>query len=123
MPPSRRPRSAGPRWHDAASELAAQHAAIDLPLEQARIELAQTRAARDRADRDHRAAEKAAAELGPRLGTIRTLSEGAVEDVRRQTAQLAATAQRLNRALALPGLAAAASAEPLHGVVSPGAAG
>ena len=66
-------------WHDAASELAAQHAAIDLPLERARIELAQTRAARDRADRDHRAAEKAAAELGPRLGTIRTLSEGAVE--------------------------------------------
>ncbi len=106
-------------WHDAASELAAQHAAIDLPLERARIELAQTRAARDRADRDHRAAEKAAAELGPRLGTIRTLSEGAVEDVRRQTAQLAATAQQLNRALALPGLAAAASAEPLYGVVSP----
>jgi hypothetical protein len=106
-------------WHAAASELAAQHAAVDLPLERARVELAQTKAARDRADREHRAAEKAAAELGPRLGTARTLSEGAVEEVREQTARLVAAAQRFNRGLALPGLAAAAGAEPLSGVVSP----
>ena len=106
-------------WHAAASELAAQHAAIDLPLEQARAELAQTKAARERAERDHRAAERAAAELGPRLGTARTLSAGAAEDVRQQTARLVATAQRLNRGLALPGLAAAASVEPLAGVAHP----
>lgn len=106
-------------WHAAASELAAQHAAVDLPLERARVELAQTKAARDRADREHRAAEKAAAELGPRLGTARTLSEGAVENVREQTARLVAAAQRFNGGLALPGLAAAAGAGPLSRVVYP----
>src|SRR5439155_17481051 len=34
-------------WHAAASELAAQHAAVDLSLEQARAELAQTQTARE----------------------------------------------------------------------------
>jgi hypothetical protein len=104
-------------WHTAASELAAQHAAVDLPLEQAKAELAQTKAARDRADRDHRAAEKAAAELGPRLGTAQTLSERAAEDVRQQTAQMVAAVHRFNWGIALPGLAAAATADALPGIV------
>lgn len=106
-------------WHDAASELAAQHAAIDLPLEQARAELAQTQTARKTTERDLRAAQEAAAVLGQRLGEARSDRNQAEHDVREQTARLVAAAQRLNRGLALPGLAAAASAEPLSGVVHP----
>ena len=104
-------------WHEAASELAAQHAAVDLPLEQARAELAKTKAARERADRDHRAAGKAAAGLGPRLGQARALSAQAVDDVRDQTAQLAAAGLRFNWCIALPGLAAAATDGALPGIV------
>jgi uncharacterized protein (TIGR02680 family) len=106
-------------WHAAASELAAQHGAIDLPLEQARAELAQTKAARARADRDHRAAYKVATELGPRLGDARRLSLDAVEAVRHQTVQMVAAAHRFNRYIAFPGLAAAATADALSGIVHP----
>jgi len=106
-------------WHAAASELAAQHAAIDLPLEQARAELAQTRAARETTERDLRVAQDAAAMLGQRLGKAESDRDQAERDVREQTDRLVAAAQRLNRGLALPGLAAAASAEPLSGVVFP----
>ena len=107
------------QWHAAASELAAQHEAVDLPLEQAKAELAQTKAARERADRDQRAAYKAATELGPRLGDARRLSLDAAEDVHRQTAQMAAAGHRLTRCIALPGLAAAATAGALAGIVHP----
>jgi uncharacterized protein (TIGR02680 family) len=107
-------------WHSAASELAAQHNAIDMPLEQARAELAQTEAAHERAGRDHQLAEKAALVLGPRLGDARRLSLNATEDVHRQTAQMAAAGHRFNRCLTLPGLAAAATAGTLSGIVHPG---
>jgi uncharacterized protein (TIGR02680 family) len=106
-------------WHQAASELAAQHAAIDLPLEQARAELAQTQAARTNTESDLRAARQSVAALGPRLGKAEADHEQAERDVREHAARLAADAQRLNRGLALPGLATAASAEPLSGVVRP----
>jgi len=106
-------------WHAAASELAAQHTAIDLPLERARAELAQTKAARERAYGDLRAAENAAATLGPRLGKAQSDRDRADQDVRRQTAQMVAAAQRLNRGLLLPGLAAAATSGALSGIVHP----
>jgi uncharacterized protein (TIGR02680 family) len=99
------------QWHATASELAAQHEAIDLPLEQARAELTQTKAAREHAYRDQQAAYKAATELGPRLGDARRLSLDAVENVRHQITGMAAAAQRFNWCLARPGLAAAATAE------------
>ena len=106
-------------WHAAASELAAQHEAVDLPLERAKAELARTRAAHDQADRECRAAEKAAAGLGPHLGTARTLSETAAEDVRHQTTQMVAAAHRYSRCVALPGLAAAATSDELTPIVHP----
>jgi uncharacterized protein (TIGR02680 family) len=111
------------QWHTAASELAAQHAAVDLPLEQAKAELARTKAAREQAERDHRAADKAATELGPRLGDARRLSLDATEDVGRQTSHLVDAARRYNRCLALPGLAAAATAGELAAIVHPEQAG
>jgi uncharacterized protein (TIGR02680 family) len=98
------------QWHATASELAAQHEAIGLPLERARAELAQTKAARQRADRDQQAAFKSATELGPRLGDARRLSLDAAENVRHQTTGMAAAAQRFNWCMARPGLAAAATA-------------
>jgi hypothetical protein len=107
------------QWHTAASELAAQHEAVDLPLEQAKTELAQTRAARARAETEHRAAEKAASGLGEKIGTAKTRSENAAEDVHRQTALMAAAGHRFSRCIALPGLAAAATAEALAGIVRP----
>jgi DNA repair exonuclease SbcCD ATPase subunit len=107
-------------WHAAASELAAQHDAIDLPLEQARAELAQTKAARARAETDRRKADKAANELGPRLGDARRLSLTATETVSQQTAEMVAAAHRFNRGLALPGLPAAATPDALAGIVHPG---
>ncbi len=106
-------------WHAAASELAAQHAAIDLPLEQARDELARTQAARTRTESDQRQAQEAAAASRQRLGEATSDHEQAERRAGEQTSQLAVAAQRLNRGLALPGLSAAASAEPLSGVVRP----
>jgi uncharacterized protein (TIGR02680 family) len=106
-------------WHAAASELAAQHAAVDLPLEQARAELTQTQAAKKSTERDLYTAQQAAAGMGERLGKAASDHEQAERDVREQTTRLVAAAQRLNQGLALPGLAAAASAEPLSGVVYP----
>jgi len=110
-------------WHAAASELAAQHEAVDLSLEQARAELAQTRSARDRADREWRAADKAASGLGEKIGTARTRSENAVEDVRQKTAQMVAAAHRFTQCITLPGLAAAATAAELTRIVHPGQVG
>jgi uncharacterized protein (TIGR02680 family) len=98
------------QWHATASELAAQHEAIDLPLEQAKAELTQTKAARQHAYGDQQAAYKAATELGPRLGDARRLSLDAVENVRDRMTGMAAAAQRFNWCLAGPGLAAAATA-------------
>ena len=106
-------------WHAAASELAAQHAAVDLSLEQARAELAETQAARETTERDLHVAQKAEAALGPRLGKAEADRDQAERDAAEQTARLVAAAQRLNRGLARHGLAAAASAEPLSGVVYP----
>jgi len=106
-------------WHAAASELAAQHAAVDLSLEQARAELAQTQTARETTERDLQAAQRAEAALGPRLGKAEADRDQAERDAGEQTARLVAAAQRLNWGLVLPGLAAAASAEPLSGVVYP----
>ncbi len=106
-------------WHAAASELAAQHAAVDLSLEQARAELAETQAAKDTTERDLQAAQKAEAALGLRLGKAEADRDQAERDAGEQNARLAAATQRFNRGLVLPGLAAAASAEPLSGVVYP----
>lgn len=106
-------------WHAAASELAAQHAAVDLSLEQARAELAETQAARKTTERDLQTAREAESALGPRLGEAKADREQAERDASEQTARLVAAAQRFNWGLALPGLVAAASAEPLSGVVHP----
>jgi uncharacterized protein (TIGR02680 family) len=110
-------------WHAAASELAAQHAAIDLPLEQARKELDRTNRARDKADLDLKAAGKNVADLGPRLGQAQSLSETAAGDVHRQTEQMVAAARRFNRGIAMPGLAAAATSAALPAIVHPERAG
>jgi hypothetical protein len=64
-------------------------------------------------------AQQAATALGESLGKAASDHEQAGRDVREQTARLVAAAQRLNRGLVLPGLASAASAEPLSGVVYP----
>jgi hypothetical protein len=90
-----------------------------MPLEQARAELARAEAAHQRADRDLQVAEKAALALGPQLGQAQTLSEKAAEDVHRQTAQMVAAGHRFTRCLTLPGLAAAATADTLSGIVHP----
>ncbi len=64
-PPSRSADERWSRWHAAASELAAQHEAIDLSLEQAQAELTRHGSRRARADRDREAADQAADRLGP----------------------------------------------------------
>ena len=107
------------QWHATASELAAQHEAVDLPLEQAKAELAHTRVARDRADRDGQRARNGAAELGPRVGEARALSAKAAEDVRGRTEHMVTAALRFTRCIALPGLAAAATADELTPIVHP----
>jgi uncharacterized protein (TIGR02680 family) len=110
-------------WHATASELAAQHAAIDLPLEQAREELDRTKRARARADLDHKAAGKAVAALGPKVGQAQTLKVTAAEDVHRQTERMVAAAHRFNRGIAMPGLAAAATSAALPAIAHPEQAG
>jgi len=106
-------------WHAAASELAAQHAAVDLPLEQARAELTQTQAAKKSTERDLYTAQHAAAGMGERLGKAASDHEQAERTSVSRPPGWVAAAQRLNQGLARPGLAAAASAEPLSGVVYP----
>jgi uncharacterized protein (TIGR02680 family) len=107
------------QWHATASELAAQHDAIDLPLEQARAELAHTQAARTRADGDLRTAQRDANRLGPVLGDARRLSLDATDTVQDRIADMVAAARRFNWCLARPGLVAAAVAEPVPGIVQP----
>lgn len=106
-------------WHAAASELAAQHHALDLSIEQARDELERTQRARDTTEADHRAALKAVGELGPQLGEARLAAENAAGHVLAEVEQLVAAAHRLTRRIALPGLAAAATTEQLDGIVHP----
>jgi uncharacterized protein (TIGR02680 family) len=106
-------------WHGAASELAAQHQALDLSIEQARDELERTQDARNTTDAEHRAALKAVADMGPQLGEARKASETASTHVLIEVEQLVATAQRFTRRIALPGLAAAATTERLAGIVHP----
>jgi uncharacterized protein (TIGR02680 family) len=107
------------QWHAAASELAAQHDAIDLPLEQARQELAHTESARKRADRDRHATQQASNDLGPRLGDASRLRIDAADAVQDRTAAMVAAARQFNRRLALPGLVAAAAPQAVHGIVQP----
>jgi hypothetical protein len=106
-------------WHAAASELAAQHQAIDLSIEQARDELERTQRARNTTDAQHRAALKAVAEVGPQLGEARKASETAAARVLVEVEQLVAAAQRFTRRIALPGLTAAATHERLAGIIHP----
>jgi uncharacterized protein (TIGR02680 family) len=105
------------QWHATASELAAQHDAIDLPLEQARAELAATQQARTRADGDLRTTQRDANRLGPVLGDARRLSLDAADAVQDRIADMAAAARRFNWCLTRPGLVAAAGPEPVSGIV------
>jgi uncharacterized protein (TIGR02680 family) len=107
------------QWHATASELAAQHRAIDLPLEQAQAELDQTQAARTRADRDLRKAQQDANRLGPVLGDARRQSLDADDAVQDRIADMVTAARRFNWCLTRPGLVAATVAEPLSGIVQP----
>jgi uncharacterized protein (TIGR02680 family) len=111
------------QWHATASELAAQHDAIDLPLEHARAELAATQQARTRADGDLRTTQRDANRLGPVLGDARRLSLDAADAVQDRIADMVAAARRFNWCLARPGLVAAtvvgAAPEPVSGIVQP----
>jgi uncharacterized protein (TIGR02680 family) len=106
-------------WHAAASELAAQHDALDMSIEQARDELDRTQRARDTTAAEHRAALKAVSDQGPRMGEARKASETASARVLVEVEQLVAAAHRFTRRIALPGLASAAITERLAGIVHP----
>ena len=107
------------RWHAEASALAAQHDAIDLSIEQAQAELTQARKAQERTSRDWDEATGALSQLGPRLGGAREASRRAAEEVGAQLGRMAGMGQRFNLSIALPGLAAAATAEMLGRIVQP----
>jgi uncharacterized protein (TIGR02680 family) len=107
------------RWHAEASALAAQHEAIDLSLEQAQAELAQARKAQERASQDWTEATQAVSKLGPKLGAAREAGRQAAEDADRQLDRMAMMGHRFNRSIALPGLAASATAESLASIVQP----
>jgi uncharacterized protein (TIGR02680 family) len=107
------------RWHAEASALAAQHDAIDLSIEQAKAELTQARKALERANRDWNDASQAVSQLGPRLGAVREASRQAAEDADAQLSRMTGIGHRFNRSIALPGLAAAATAETLASIVQP----
>ncbi|HUC23194.1 MAG TPA: TIGR02680 family protein [Streptosporangiaceae bacterium] len=107
------------RWHAEASALAAQHEAIDLSIEQAQAELTQAREAEARATRDFNEASQAVIQLGPKLGAAREANRRAAEDVDGQLSRMVGMGHRFNRSIALPGLAAAATADRLTGIVQP----
>ncbi|MHB1430775.1 MAG: TIGR02680 family protein, partial [Streptosporangiaceae bacterium] len=108
------------RWHAEASALAAQHGAIDLSIEQAQAELTQAKKAHERASRDWNDAAEAAREIGPKLGAARQSSQRAAEDADAELSRMAGVGHRLNRSIALPGLAAAATtAARLAEIVQP----
>lgn len=97
------------RWYADASELAAQHEAVDLSLAQAKQELQRARKARDDTDTQHQAASRAVTGLGPQLGTAREQATAAAAQISARTEEMVAAARGFNRRLALPGLAAAAT--------------
>lgn len=107
------------RWHAEASALAAQHDAIDLSIEQAQAELTQAQKAQERASQDWNDATQALTKLGPTLGAAREASRRAAEDADVQLGRMAGMGHRFNRSIALPGLAAAATAERLADIVQP----
>jgi uncharacterized protein (TIGR02680 family) len=107
------------RWHAEASALAAQHDAVDLSIEQARTELTRARKAHERASRDWNRATQAFNEMGPMLGTAQEASRRAAKDADEQLGRMAGAGHRFNRSIALPGLAAAATAERLDSIVQP----
>ncbi len=107
------------RWHAEASALAAQHDAIDLSIEQAQAELALAQKAQQRARQDWNDATQAVSELGPRLGAAREAGRRAAEDADAQLGRMTEMGRRFNRSIALPGLAAAATAERLDSIVQP----
>ena len=110
------------QWHAAASELAAQHDALDLSIEQATRELERTRTEREKSERKRRAAADAVAELGLRVGGAEHDSTAAAELVRTRIAALVTCAQRFTYRLAQPGLLTAATDEPLSGSSIPSSA-
>lgn len=107
------------RWHAEASALAAQHDAIDLSVEQAKAELAQAQKAHERAIQDWNSATQAVSELGPRLGAAREASRQATADADSELGRMAGMGHRFNRLIALPGLAAAVTADRLASIVQP----
>lgn len=107
------------RWHGEASSLAAQHDAIDLSVEQAQTELAQAQRAHERANRDWNKANQAVSDLGPKLGAAREASQRAASDAQGQLVRMTTAGHRFNSSIALPGLAAAATAETLAAIVQP----
>ena len=107
------------RWHAEASALAAQHDAIDLSIEEAKAELTKAQQAEQRASRDWETATRAVNELGPQLGKAQEASRQAAEDADAQLGRMIGTGHRFNKSIALHGLAAAATAERLAGIVQP----
>jgi uncharacterized protein (TIGR02680 family) len=107
------------RWHTDAGELAAQHDAIDLSLEQTKEELAAAQKAQAKAAQDWEDATKAVSTLGPKLGAARTERRRAAEHVDAELNRMAGMGHRFNRSIALPGLAAAATTANLATIVQP----
>ncbi|HZC70233.1 MAG TPA: TIGR02680 family protein [Jatrophihabitans sp.] len=106
-------------WHAAGSEVAAQHEALDLSIEQATAELERTKTARANTDEARVGAFNAMTELGPQLGEAKTESANATALVQQRLEEMFVAAQQFTARLALPGLLAAATDEALAGIVRP----
>jgi len=106
-------------WHAAASEVAAQHEALDLSIEEAMDELERTKAARARTELEHSAATQATADLGPRLGAAQRDSTNAAALAEQRVNEMVNTAQQFTARLGRRGLLPAAADEPVGGIVHP----
>jgi hypothetical protein len=106
-------------WHAAASEVAAQHEALDLTIEQAKAELERTESARADTDRRRIAAFNAMTEIGPRLGEARTNAGNAATMVTQRVEEMVVAAGHFTTRLGRPGLLAAATDTPVAGIVHP----
>ncbi|MGW5751635.1 TIGR02680 family protein [Nocardia rhamnosiphila] len=114
--------SARQEWHRQASQLAALHDALDLPLRELTAQIRESEDELRRTDRRWRDAEAKARSSETEAARIQVRLEAAFDEERSSTANLHEAGELFNNRLRLPGLQASATSvhlEPVHGSTDP----
>ncbi|MTD15143.1 TIGR02680 family protein [Nakamurella sp. YIM 132087] len=106
-------------WMREASQVAAQHEALDFTVEQARIELERSRRSLSDVVQQIQRADKLLAALGPDVGRAESARDQAIASVSVQQAAMIVAAEQLSSRLEIPGLLRAVTSDPVVPVARP----